>query len=367
MKRMSRRHFMAASAASAAMVGLGGCGGTESASDVVTSSRELNVLNWSDYLDPNLLSAFDSIQTDFSTTYSETWEDNFSGQDLFGPSWDIVTPTNWLAAQYIEEGRVQRLPIEFIPNHSRINPVFLTNDWDRGARFHMPWQSGITGIAYDMELTGRELTSVNDLLADDLAGQVAMIGEMREAVGLIMLANGDDPGRPETEEAERAFEQILAANEAGQFHSWVFNEFTDLLASRQVAASMAWSGDAIGLQLEQPDRDIRFVIPDEGAIQWFDTMVIPNGARNVRGAAEWMNHFYEVSTAAANTQWGNFISPVLGVQDELRSRGGAAAELASNPILFPDGETQRRLFIWGGLESTNAERDLDDRFAERLL
>jgi len=362
MKRISRRTFLARTAASAAVISLAGCSRSDAVGDdgAVTSARELRVLNWSEYLDPDLLAIVD-INLDSAVTYTETWEDNYSGQDLFGSQWDIVTPTNWLAAQYIQQGDVQRLPLELIPNHVNIDPVFLTNGWDRGARFHMPWQSGITGIAYDPALTGRELTSVADLFADDLKGRVAMIGEMREAVGLVMLGNDHDPARPVAEQAEQAFQQLDAANANGQFHSWVFNEFTDLLSNGQVAASMAWSGDAVQLQLERPD--IKFVIPDEGAIQWFDTMVIPKGAANARGAAQWMNEFYDPETAATNTEWVQYISPVLGVENVLRGRGGDAAALADNPILFPDDETRRRLFIWGGLESTDEEQALDDRFA----
>jgi spermidine/putrescine transport system substrate-binding protein len=361
MKRLSRRQFLVSTAAAAALVGLPGCGGTSGLQDdVVTSGGRLAILNWSEYLDPELLEGV-QLQLGLDIDYQELWEDNYGGQDLFGPQWDIVTPTNWLAAQYVRDGSVQRLPVEFIPNHKNIDPVFLTNGWDRGARFHMPWQSGITGIAYDPALTGRELTSVSDLFAPDLKGRVAMIGEMREAVGLAMLANGDDPARPTVAQAETAYLQLEAANDQGQFHSWVFNEFTDLLKGGQVAASMAWSGDAVQLQLDRPD--IKFVIPDEGAIQWFDTMVIPTGANNAKGAAEWMNTFYDPVLAAANTQWVQYISPVLGVEDELRSLGGPAAELANNPVLFPDDETRRRLFIWGGLDSTGDEQDLDDRFA----
>jgi len=360
MRRLTRRQFLGRSAAAAALVGLTGCVGGALEEDIVTASSQLRVLNWSEYIDPDLIAGV-GAELGLGIDYQELWEDNYSGQDLFGSQWDIVTPTNWLAAQYIGEGAVQRLPVEFIPNHANIDPVFLTNGWDRGARFHMPWQSGITGIAYDPELTGRELTSVSDLFAPDLRGRVAMIGEMREAVGLVMLGNGDDPARPTSGQAEAAYAELLAANDAGQFHSWVFNEFTDLLSSGQVAASMAWSGDVVQLQLERPD--IQFVIPEEGAIQWFDTMVIPTGSANAEGAARWMNTFYDPVVAAANTQWVQYISPVVGVADELRSLGGEAAELADNPLLFPDDETQRRLFIWGGLDSTADEQDLDDRFA----
>lgn len=355
----SRRSFLAGGAASMAAV-LAGCGGGGISTDNVTSSNSLRILNWSEYVDPALVDTV-GAELGLSISYAEDWEDNYSGQDLFGSQWDIVTPTNWLAAQYIQAGDVQRLPIEFIPNHRNIDPVFLTNNWDRGARFHMPWQSGITGIAYDPALTGRELNSVADLFAPDLRGRVAMIGEMREAVGLAMLANGDDPAQPTEAQVQAGFDDIRQAQEQGQFHSWVFNEFTDLLKSGEVAASMAWSGDAVQLQLERPD--IQFVIPDEGAIQWFDTMVIPSGAGNAEGAARWMNTFYDPVRAAENTQWVQYISPVLGVREELRRLGGDAAELASNPILFPDAETRRRLFIWGGLEAATVEQRIDDEFA----
>lgn len=359
MRRMSRRSFLSSSAAALAAVGLAGCA-SNGPSGLVTTGTRLRVLNWPEYIDPDLLNAADLRS--LSVTYEELWEDNTSGAALFGPEWDIVTPTNWLAAQLIQEGRVQRLPVEWIPNHANIDPVFLTNGWDRGARFHMPWQSGITGIAYDPALTGRELTSVNDLFAPDLAGRVAMIGEMREAVGLTMLLAGDDPARPTEAKAERAFDKLAEFNASGQFYKdWVFNDFADLLKTGTVAASMAWSGDAVQMQRERPD--LKFVIPEEGAIQWFDTMVIPTGASNARGAAQWMNHFYDPEVAARNTEFIQYISPVLGVREVLESRGGFAADIARNPILFPDDEIQRRLFIWGGLESTSDEQELDDRFA----
>lgn len=354
---MRRRTFLAGSASLAALTAAGCAPQSPVATTELTESDTLAILNWTDYIDPELL-----VFPLYDVNYAELWEDNFSGQELFGPEWDVVVPTNWLAAQYVQQQQVQRLPVERIPNHVNIDPVFLSNNWDRGARFHMPWQAGITGIAYDPALTGRELNSVSDLFAEDLRGRVAMIGEMREAIGLAMLANGDDPARPTPSTAEAGFELLQSAGEAGQFASWGFSEFADQLRNGQVAASMAWSGDVVQLQAERPD--IEFVVPaDGGAISWFDTMVIPVGAGNVVGAAEFMNRFYEPEVAATNTEEVQFISPVLGVREVLESRGGASAELADNPILFPDDDTRSRLFTWGGFDDLDAENDLDERFA----
>ncbi len=354
---LTRRDFLAAMGASGALM-LSGCAEPRVTSQpTVTADSQLRVLNWPDYVDPALIAEAVEVDVD----YNEGWADNYTGQDLFGAQWDVVMPTNWLAAQLIATGQVEPLPLELMPNHVNIGADYLTNDWDRGARFHMPWQAGITGIAYDPALTGRELTSIGDLFADDLRGRVAMIGEMREAVGLAMLANGDDPARPTPATAEAGFDRLQRAGNAGQFASWGFNEFADQLRSGSVAAAMAWSGDVVQLQADRPD--IQFIVPEDGAIRWFDTMVIPKGASNVRWASQWMNYFYDPAAAAANTSFVQYISPVIGVQEALRAQGGESAALADNPILFPDGETRSRLFTWGGFDDTDAENDLDERFA----
>jgi spermidine/putrescine transport system substrate-binding protein len=117
------------------------------------------------------------------------------------------------------------------------------------------------------------------------------------------------------------------------------------------------------VQLQATRPDIQFVIPDEGAIQWFDTMVIPRGAGNMAAAGKWMNFVYEPSNAALITSYVQYISPVIGVQNALDDLGGESAQLASNPILFPDAATKKRLFTWGGLNETE-EVSLDASFAE---
>ena len=124
---------------------------------------------------------------------------------------------------------------------------------------------------------------------------------------------------------------------------------------------MAWSGDVVQLQRERPN--IRFIVPEEGAIQWFDTMVIPANAANQAAAGRFMNFVYDPANAARITEWVQYISPVLGVQDELRRRGGEAAALADNPILFPDAEARSRLFTWGRLSQAD-EDQLDADYAE---
>ncbi len=362
-RTLSRRSIL--QGASVTALGLAaGCGVQR---DLTVSGQldQLRVVNWPEYFDLDLLASFEA-DTGIRLDYQETYEDNISGFETFikplladpglMPTFDVITPTNWLAARMIRAGAAEPLPLEFIPNHVNIDPVFATNDWDRGSRFQMPWQAGITGIAHDPAQTGG-LTSIEDLLfRADLRGRVALIGEMREAVGFGMLANGDDPSRPTPATAAAGLATIERAVESGQITALVFDDFVDLLEAGQIAASMAWSGNAVGMIDQRPD--LEFVIPDEGAIFWFDTMVIPRGAPNVRAAAAWMNWVYEPSNAVAIADWVQYVTPVLGVQAEAERNSSGLAE---NRFVFPDDSTRNKLITWGTMDE-DAEDAIDVQF-----
>lgn len=369
-----RRRDILAGAGALGLLSLAGCASRDlGASPDLGGGRNLSVLNWELYIDPDEDGTLGTIsrmrdELGLSVAYDESYEDNIAAwNDLIVPTlgsggtlpYDIITPTFWLAARMVERDWAEQVPIEIIPNHVNIDPAYLTQPWDRGARFHMPWQAGITGIAYDPALTGRPITSIADLFDPAFAGRVGIIGEMRETVPFGMLLNGDDPSRPTEASASAGLEMFEEARASGQISQVTFGEFADGLSSGELWIAMAWSGDSVILQADRPD--IEFVIPDEGAVRWFDTMVIPKGADNVAAAGAWMNYVYDPANAARITAWVQYISPVLGVREELLALGGDAAELAQNPILFPDDETRRRLFTWGGLP-VEVEDRLDDRF-----
>jgi len=352
----SRRSFLASAGALGAASLFGGCGLPFGDQRSLAGSSSLRVVNWPLYIDPSTLPVIES-SIGARISYDEIYFDNVSGFDeiiepqLAGggvPNFDLIMPTYWLAGRLIERGWVEPLPLEAIPNHVNIDPAYLTNDWDRGSRFQMPWQAGITGIAYNPALTGGEITSIAQLLDPELSGRVGLVGEMREAVGFGMLFLGEDPSRPTPESARAGLKVITDAVERGHFSKMVFDDFVEFLSDGSLAATMAWSGQAVALQLEQPQ--FEYVIPDEGGISWFDTMVIPRHAENYAAAAAWMNWAYDPANAAEISLFNLYVSPVLGTSDALRARGGADAELADNPFIFPDNNTRNQLFTWGTLD-----------------
>ena len=261
-----------------------------------------------------------------------------AGQARIGP--DIIAPTYWMAARLIGLGWVQELPLDDIPNAANLVPDLQNPAWDPdGQVLSLPWQSGMTGIAYNIAVTGRELTSIDDLFDPEFKGKIGMLTEMRDTVGLDDAAHGDDPAEADHgRRRRRPSTRSRRPTDDGQIRQFTGNEYLDDLATGNFAACIGWSGDIAQLALDNPD--LRFVIPEEGGMRWFDTMVIPNGAENVANAAEWMNYVYDPENAARITEPTSATSRrSQGVQEVLAAGDDAEKALAENPLLFPDEAT----------------------------
>ncbi|MEO7572255.1 MAG: spermidine/putrescine ABC transporter substrate-binding protein [Acidimicrobiales bacterium] len=338
--------------------GTGGGGG---------GSKGLWFENWPAYIDEETVALFtESSGIDFN--YTEAFNDNneyfakvqadLAADRSIGP--DIIAPTNWLAGRLIDLGWVQELPLDDIPNAANLLPDLQNPVWDPDGTFSLPWQSGMTGIAYNIEATGRELRSTEDLFDPAFKGKIGMLTEMRDTVGLVMLLTGEDPNEATVNSAEAAFERIEEAKSSGQIRQFTGNDYMDDLASGGFAACIGWSGDVGQLALDDPN--LRFVIPDEGGMRWSDTMVVPNGAENVANAAIWMNYAYDPENAARIAEFVGYNSPVSGVREIFEAGDDFQKSLAESPLLFPDDETSSRLYVFGSLDE-ETEAAFDERFS----
>ncbi len=271
---------------------------------------------------------------------------------------DVVAPTYWMAARLRGLGWLEKLDLANIPNHKNLEDAYLDLKWDPGAHYFMPWQAGIAGIAYNPKLTGRKLTSANDLFDPKFKGKVSMLTEMRDSVGLTMMAEGNSASAAKPDDIHAALDKIEKAKKANQIVHFTGNEYLQGLENEEFAACVAWSGDVYSLD---PELGIKFVVPEEGGTQWFDTMVIPKGAQHQPEVETWMNYVYNPEHAARITEWVGYISPVKGVREVLEAAGGDSAKLAHNPLVFVDDETQKRLQVFGELEQQD-EIDIQTRF-----
>ncbi|MDQ3468888.1 MAG: spermidine/putrescine ABC transporter substrate-binding protein [Actinomycetota bacterium] len=347
-------------------------GGTSGASAPGGGGGELFFENWPEYIDPTEDGVVGTVDrfteaTGIAMRYTDAFNDNNEYFALIQPQLgtgetiepDIIAPTSWLAGRLISLGWVDKLPLDQVPNTANLRSDLQQPSWDPTGEYSLPWQTGITGIAYNLDATGRELTSVEDLFDPEFNGKIGMLTEMRDTVGLILLGLGVDPSSLSSfDEAAEAFEKLAAAKADGQIRAFTGNDYLDDLSTGNFAACVGWSGDVVQLAIDNPA--VRFIIPEEGGMNWADTMVMPKGGANAAAVAQWMNFVYDPVQAAQITAWVQFVSPVAGVQEEVAKLDAALAE---STLLFPDDETLGRLRAFANL-AEDVEAEFDAAFSE---
>jgi spermidine/putrescine transport system substrate-binding protein len=252
--------------------------------------------------------------------------------------------TDFMVNRLIGLGWLAPLNDENIPNKGNLVEALANVEFDPERTFSLPWFSGFTSLAYNPELTGREITSINDLFDPEFAGQVTMFSDLRDGLGLVLLSEGISPAEVTLEDIEAAVAKVEEAKDAGQIRRFTGNDYGDDLVAGNVAIAEAYSGDVAQLQLDNPD--LVFVVPEEGMISWSDNMVMPITTRNSVGAEQWMNYCYDPVNMARITEYVQFIPPVEGTGEELVALDPA---LADNPLINPPPEDREAAVAWRGL------------------
>jgi spermidine/putrescine transport system substrate-binding protein len=368
---MTRREFIGRGGAAVGGLALGatllGSGANAFASRAGDGpGGQLSVLNWPLYIDKKSPKNFES-GTGIDLKYSESLNDNneffakYQRQFSQGqyPGFDIAVPTSWMAKRLIELGYVKKLPLTDIPNASNLSAGFQNPPWDPTGEYTLPWQTGMTGMAYNIKVTGRELTSLEDLYDPKFKNKVGMLTEMRDTVGLACLAEGIDPATITYKQAEPAMKRLQKAADSGQIRRFTGNDYQDDLVDGNFAVCVGWSGDVAQLTLD--NKDLRFVIPNEGGMRWADTMTWIKTAKREPQVAAWMNYFYDVDNAARVAAFVQYISPVDGIGPALTAIEPA---LGSSPLIFPPEDVQARLKVFNQDLSSKDEEKFDARFAE---
>ena len=372
-----RRLFLqrlAATAAGAVLAPtlLQACKGSGSGNGSGSGSGELVISTFPLYIDPDAPGAPGSVSrfrrdTGIQLRYLEDLNDTrqffarirpqlAAGRPLVQ---DLMVLPSWMAQRLIGLGWLEPLPLAQVPNIRNLVPYLANPPWDPQQRYSLPWQSGIAGIAYNIKATGRELARIDDLFDPALRGRVSALLEMRDTMGLLMLADGQDISQPTWAAAQPSFARLEQARKDGQIRRFTGNDYQNDLLAGNLAACIGWSGDVAQLVLEQPD--LRFVVPESGGVLWYDVMLMPKGAQHRREAAAWMNWVYEPVEAARIAAAVQYISPVVGVRQQL-AKDPATAALAANELMFQDGAMQQRLHSFGPL-SESEEARWEERFA----
>ncbi|MFF5788326.1 spermidine/putrescine ABC transporter substrate-binding protein [Streptomyces sp. NPDC012693] len=376
---MSRRSLLRGVGGAGAAGLLAGCGvpaayvdeRERAGRDVSARDRTLDFANWPLYIDTDeddtskrpTLNGFRE-RTGISVRYTEEINDNDEFFGKIGPALmnhqetgrDLIVVSDWMAARFVRLGWVQEMDRAAQPNvAAHLAPQLRLPAFDRERLHSVPWQSGITGIAYDRRRLGREIRSTGDLWADDLRGKVTLLSGLDESFALLMLGNGVDVTRWTGDDFHALCEQVEGLVRTKHIRRFTGNDYIKDLSTGDVLACQAYSGDVIQLQADNPD--IEFVVPEEGGELWAESLMIPNRARHKTNAEKLVDYYYEPEVAAELAAWVTYVCPVPAARDVLADSGDEElAALAEDPLIFPDTAMRSRLAI--ARDITSEERQV---------
>ncbi|GGU05007.1 MULTISPECIES: ABC transporter substrate-binding protein [Streptomyces] len=345
--------------------------------DFSAKEKQLSFSNWTEYMDVSedektrpTLEAF-TKRTGIKVKYTEDINDNVeffgkikpqlaAGQDT---GRDLICVTDWLAARIIRLGWAQKLDPANLPNaYANLSAQFRRPDWDPGRAYSYPWTGISTVIAYNVKATGgKKVDSVTQLLDDpSLKGRVGFLTEMRDSVGMTLLDLGKDPGKFTDADYDQAIGRLQKGVDKKQIRRFTGNDYTSDLDKGDLAACLAWAGDVIQLQADNPD--IRFAIPSAGYITSSDNLLVPTKARHKTNAEKLIDYYYELPVAAQLAAYINYVCPVDGVKDELAR---IDPELASNTLILPDKAMAAKSHAFRSLTSRE-ETAYEEKFAKLI-
>jgi spermidine/putrescine transport system substrate-binding protein len=377
---LSRRRFLGRAGSLALASSLAGCGieGTlERVKKVPTPAPaaihhpkvpigDWTFSNWPLYIDKKVLKTFDK-RYGGHVKYVEDINDN---DEFYGKvrqqlqanqpiGRDLVALTDYMAVKWVRNRYVTPFDKRNMPNFvANLTDNLRAIPYDPKRLYTAPWQSGAVGLGYNPKNTGRKLNSINDLFDPAFKGRVTMLSEPYDSACSVLLGEGIDPTHAKLDQILAAIDKISKANDAGQFRRFTGNDYTTDLAKGNVWVALAYSGDLVQLQADNPE--LEFAYPDEGAMFFTDNMMIPAKAEHVYAAETMINFVYEPDIAAKIALYVNYLSPVKGIRELVEKQD---KDLANNPLVFPPDEILKKLHPYPALSDSD-ERAMKEAMAQ---
>jgi putrescine transport system substrate-binding protein len=343
-----------------AALALGACGKKEDAQqpgqDAAAAGQEekvLHVYNWSDYIAEDTIRNFEE-KSGIKVTY-----DVFDSNDVLetkllagNSGFDVVVPSASFLERQIKAGVFQKLDRSQLPNLSHMDKEIMDRValHDPNNDHSVPYLWGTTGIGYNEAMIKKILgdapiDSWNFIYDPKLAAKfkdcgISLLDAPDEILKTVLAWMGRDPNSQKEEDLKAAQDVLMKIRPyVRKIHS---SQYIEDLANGDICVAVGWSGDILQARDRAAEAgqgvNVKYAIPKEGTIVWFDMLAIPADAKHPKNAHAFINYLMEPQVAAANSNFVNYAN-------------GNAASLAqvdekvkADPGVYPTPEVKAKLF-----------------------
>ncbi len=316
--------------------------------------KVLNIYNWSDYIAKDTVAKFEK-QTGIKVRY-DVYDGNetLEAKLLAGHSgYDIVVPTAFpFLDRQVKAGVYMKLDKSKIPNYKNLDPALLKQvaAADPGNEHAAIWLWGTTGIGYNVKAIEKRIPnapvdSLDLILKPENAAKlkdcgITMLDSPTDIIPIVLNYLHIDPNSQKPADLEKAKALLLSIRPYIKYFN--SSQYINDLANGDVCISLGWSGDVFQAAARASDAkngvELKYSIPKEGTMVWFDNMAIPADAPHPENALAWINFILQPDIEAANTNYVAYANPVPA------SKPMVDDAIKSNPNIYPPEDVMKKLF-----------------------
>lgn len=309
----------------AMVLSLAACGGGNAAE----SKGEVNVYNWGEYIDEDLLDEFED-ETGIKVNYS-TFSDNesmYSSLKNGASEYDVVIPSDYMISRLISEDMLEPLDFANIPNLETIDDQFKGLEYDPENRYTVPYMWGVVGVVYNTTMVEGTPDSWDILWDENLAGQILMFDNSRDALAIALKKLGYSLNT--TDEGQLREALAILQEQKPLVQAYVMDQIFDKMEAGEAAVGPYYAGDALTMMDSNPD--LAFFFPKEGENFYVDSMCIPKGASNKENAEAFINFMCKPASSAANAEYICYSVPSTEARELLSD------DLKDSDICYPSDD-----------------------------
>ena len=313
------------------LAGLSGCGSSK--------KTTLYVYNWGQYISEgddgslDVIAAFEEAYPNIRVQYS-TYDSNeimYSKLSNGGITVDVIIPSDYMIGRMVQEGMLEELNFDNIPNYQYIDDSFKNTSYDPENKYSVPYTWGTVGIIYntkyvdEADVTGWEL-----LWNEKYAGKILMFDNSRDAFGIAEYLLGYDVNT--TDEAELQACSAKLAEQKPVVQQYVMDQIFDAMENEEAWIAPYYAGDYLTMVEENPD--LAFYRPTaQGYNMFIDAMCIPTCAQEKEAAETFINFLCSPEISSANMEFLGYSVPSTAAKELMDP------EVAGSEVAYPDADT----------------------------
>ena len=285
-----------------------GSGADSSSGGTATGNREVNVCSWGEYIDESLIDQFEEatgIKVNYQT--AESNEVLYSQLSMGGVDYDVIVPSDYMISQLIEEDMLAELNYDNIPNFEKIDDRFKNLSYDPENKYTVPYTWGTLGIIYNTAKVQEPITSWSAMFDPQYAGNVLLINNSRDALGIALLYLGYSVNTTDEAEIQEAYQLIADAVKNGVYQGKVMDEVFQKMEGGNAAIATYYAGDY--LSMLENNEDLAYVVPEEGSNWFVDAMCVLKTSQHKEEAEAWINFMASTEANLRNMDYIWYASP----------------------------------------------------------